>query len=172
MPPLVVIIPALLGLLAVAVLYAAIRRKRESTGPEFPLAAEALIPAAAQKAVARARARFNIALDYSVPSIHQLDDIFDRFREVRASSPEITDPNSLAFVFGAYLGETIRLNHAGFGWERESAAVDFQLHGKNAVYSPIDWCMKRLTEADAETLWQCYEAIVGTTPKTRAASAS
>ena len=172
MPPLQVSLPILLALVAVAVIYAAMRRKRASIGLEFPLAADALLPEAAEKAVERARARFNITLDYSVFSIHQLDDIFFKLRDVRASSPDLTDPKSLAFVFGAYLGETIRLNHPGFLWQRETIEADYQLRSKDAVASPIEWCAKRLAEGESPTLWQQYEVVTGQAHKARAAGAS
>jgi hypothetical protein len=172
MPPPYMLALIMLGLLASAVLYAVIRRNREGARPKPPLSTQALILEGAETAVARARARYGITLDYRIASILQVEQIFAKLSELRASSPELIDADSLSFVFGAYLGETIRLNYPGFFWQRDGAEVGFRLYGNETVCSPIDWCMRRLTECESANLWSEYEAITGSATRARSASAS
>jgi hypothetical protein len=144
-----VLVSVTLGSVGLAPFYAAVRRQRIFQPAAFPKTMDEMMVEASDKAVARARSRYAITLDYSMDSIRNVESIMGKAYELYRAAPQLVDARSMAFVFGAYVGETIRRNNPACSWERsnEVGAEDFYTlyRGDRATF-PMAWCMKCITE--------------------------
>lgn len=167
----VVLAPVTLSFMSAAFLFAAVRQHREKPATTAPLTLEQLIAEACDKAVGRARSRYGIKLDYSLESILDVEKILTDMQRIYASTPQLLDEKSISFVFGAYIGETIRRNHPGASWVRESAGSDFSLEWQHVIHQPAEWCRQRLT-GDRSSIWTRYEAMAHPPMRAFAAAAA
>ena len=128
----------------------------------FPKSLEEMIAMGAAKAVQRAHARYETELDYSLDSIHSVETVLGKLHETYLAAPQLVDVNSMAFVFGAYVGEAIRRNYTGARWERshDVAGKDaYLLHWGECTCFPMEWCMKRIAEGAEDNVWAKYEVL-------------
>lgn len=164
----IILLAIVVGSLGLGLLYASFRRKN---GSNLPKNLEKMIAEGAEKAVARARSRYEIALDYRTESIQKVEIVLAKVHETYQAAPQLVDVNSMAFVFGAYIGETIRKNHPGCSWERTHDSYPLQWGEKTCV--PMAWCTQRLTEGASENVWLKFQALQSgaEAPKSRSATA-
>lgn len=170
-------LPSNLGWIAVAIgamialfLVSNLIAKRRSH--QFPDSLEKLMADAAERAVSRARSRYQVRLDYTIDSLRNLDAVFKKLHAELGASPELVDPKSVAFTYGAYIGETIRRSHVDAVWGRIHDAYPLKVGAR--MCHPVAWCTERLFDADATPLWQRYEKLMqpdDAVPKSRSVSA-
>jgi hypothetical protein len=144
-----VLLSVTLGSVGLAPFYAAVRRQRIFQPATLPMTMDALMADAADKAVSRARSRYAATLDYSMESIRDVENIMGKAYQLYRAAPQLVDARSMALVFGAYVGETIRRNNPGCFWERsdEVGAEDFYTLYRNDVATfPMQWCLNCITE--------------------------
>lgn len=166
-----VLAPVTLSFMSAAFLFASIRQYREKPASVAPMTLEMLIAEACDKAVGRARSRYGIKLDYSLESILDVEKILNDLQRIYATTPQLLDEKSISFVFGAYIGETIRRNHPGAAWVRESAGSDFSLAWQHEIHQPSEWCKQRLA-GDRSSLWTRYESMTHAPAPVRAFAAA
>lgn len=133
----------------------------------FPTTDDEMMVSAAEKAVARARSRYGVDLDFTIASLRGVEVVMARVHDEYRAEPQLIDVNSTAFVFGAYIGETIRRTQAAV-WLKQEA--DFVLHLKSAECKPVEWCVNRILRGEEANVAAKYEAM--TQPKRKAAGAS
>jgi hypothetical protein len=162
-----------------ALVYSAMRNKPKVPASAYPKSVEAMAAAASNLAVARARSRWAIQLDYSAKSIQVVEMILAQLHEAHKTEPALVDVNSMAFIFGAYIGETIRRNHRACFWQRDFDC--YPLHYGETTCFPMAWCTTRIAVGSAENVWVKYQMLtqpqpaaamhVYEMPKARSASA-
>ena len=146
----------------------------------FPLSNEAMFAAGAAKAVGRARSRYGIALDGSLESIGKVEQVLANLHQEYKVAPECFDLRSLSFVFGSYIGETLRQNFSGCEWETSNSLgrdSSFALYWGKEVCYPVEWCLQRMREGASEDICTKVEftrfAATGHVPvRARAAAAA
>jgi hypothetical protein len=125
------------------------------------MSVEALITQGAVKAISRARSRYDLKLDYSNESIRHVETMLTYLHEILNSDPRMVDANSMAFVLGAYVGETIRKNKVGASWEDLGmGGSSYALRCGSETCYPMDWCMQRLTSGKDENVWTKYRLFM------------
>lgn len=162
-----------------ALVYSAMRNKPKGQATAYPKSVEAMAAAAANLAVARARSRWAIQLDYTPKSIQVVEMILAQLHENYKTEPALVDVNSTAFIFGAYIGETIRRNHRATFWQSDFDC--YPLHYNETTCFPVAWCTTRIAVGSAENVWTKYQVLtqvpsassmrVYEMPKARSASA-
>lgn len=157
----VVVPSAVLVTLPFTFFLSAAMRRRSGAKSNLPTSIEALVSQAATAAVARARSRYELKLDYTHESIRHVETMLSYLHDVLTSDPRMVDANSMAFVLGAYVGETIRRNQPGSSWEDLGMGGNsYALRcGSDACY-PMDWCMDRLTSGKGENVWTKYRVFM------------
>lgn len=156
------IIVALLAVANVLVLLVnAYRRGRSLPASDFPMSDQSLISQAALKAVARVRSRYAIQLDHTIASIRNVETVLADVHATYRKDPAIVDLNSMSFVLGSYIGETLREQQPGSTWERrnEEGANAYALHLGAKTCFPMEWCLKRLIAGEKENVWEKYQAF-------------
>ncbi len=143
----------------ITLLYAAFLRARK---PQVvrPRSLNEMMRDGAEKAVNRARTRYEVTLDFTPASLLGVDAVLTRIHQEFVAAPRLVDVNSLAFVFGAYIGETIRRNHSDCSWERNHVGGgenSYPLHWSEATCFPIGWCVRRIHNGEDESVWMNYE---------------
>lgn len=128
----------------------------------FPLSVEALIFQGAVKAIARARSRYELKLDYTNESIRSVETMLSNLHETFVADPRMVDVNSMAFVLGAYIGETIRKNKPGAAWQHDfsTGGNSYALRSGSETCFPMDWCMQRLSGNADENVWTKYRVFM------------
>jgi hypothetical protein len=167
MPILWIVVAAVLAAFVIAALVSAWLRGRNLPASDFPLSDQALISQAALKAVARVRARYALELDHTIDSIQSIETALAKLHENYLSDPAVLDLNSMSFVLGAYIGETLRAQQPGSAWERrnEEGAIAYALHLDSKTCFPMEWCMKRMLEGEKENVWTKYQSFVAVESK-------
>lgn len=90
-------------------------------------------------------------LDFSPASLEQLDHLISR-----DVAPEPAEPEMLAEVIGAYLGETIA-RRLGGAWLEEGGAVRLALG--ELVLDPLRRALLRVTEGEGRSLAGYYKLV-------------
>ncbi|ABF41691.1 hypothetical protein Acid345_2690 [Candidatus Koribacter versatilis Ellin345] len=150
---------ALAGIVAITGLYAAFLRARKSHVIR-PKSLEEMMEIGAEKAVGRAHSRYEVTLDFTPASLLGVDAVLLRIHREFTVAPRLVDVNSLAFVFGSYVGETIRRNHTDCAWERnhvEGGENSYPLHWGQGTSFPIGWCIRCIRNGEEESVWMNYE---------------
>lgn len=166
MSHLLIVVPFVLVCLGVVVLCMAMRRQHRTEicdSPRIPKTTDALLAEAADKAVGRARSRYNLTLDYSIETIHAVDKILAIIHAGYTSMPQLVDLNSLSFVFGAYVGETVRRHHPEFAWmhsHKESGEDVYALQRGETMVFPIEWCELCLKDGITSDLWSRVQNLL------------
>lgn len=127
--------------------------------------------ACAEQAVATARDRFEITLDYSIESIKDLDRILDRqHQQIPRGLSRLTQkgpPESIvqesARIWGAYLGEVIRKQWGGEWRLAEEGAYEGSyilavLEGE-VVMCPPSKAYKRLKNGSGDNIWKYLSVL-------------
>ncbi len=167
---------AVLSSLSVAFFYAKRKQPKHSVSV-LPKSVEEMAVTAANLAVARASSRWAIQLDYTPKSIQVVEMILAQLHEDFKAEPKIVDVNAMAFIFGAYIGETIRRNHHGCFWQHDFDC--YPLHYGETTCFPTAWCTTRIAVGSAENVWTKYQVltkarqlfVVPQPPKARSAAA-
>lgn len=136
--------------------------------PESP--AETMA-AAAEQAVATGAERFDVALDYSIESIKEVDRILDRqhqqiprglSRLLQKSPPESAIQTS-ARIWGAYLGEVIRRQWGGEWSVAETGPYEgsfiLSLFDGDFQMCPPAKAYKRLKNGSGDNIWTYLAAL-------------
>ena len=140
-----------------ALVYSAMRKQPKVPASAYPKSVEAMAATASNLAVARARSRWAIQLDYSANSIEVVEMILAQLHDTYKTEPEVVDVNSMAFIFGAYIGETIRRNHRATYWQRDFDC--YPLHFGETTCFPMAWCTTRIAVGSAENVWVKYQML-------------
>ncbi len=158
-----------LGLPLTLLLSETVRRRNRPT-TNFPTSTEALIAQGAAKAIARARSRYGLTLDYSHQSMRHVETMLAELHEVYAADPHLVDIHSMAFVLGCYIGETVRKNNPSADWEYHLAMGGYPhaLRCGEQTCFPMEWCMTRMIGNEHENVWTKYRLLVHQ-PKTEEA---
>lgn len=163
-----VFVSVALSSVGLAPLYAVVRRARYFQPESFPKKAVKLMIEAADKAVTRARSRYGITLDYSMESICDIEHIMGKAYDLYRAAPQLVDARSMAFVFGAYIGETIRRNNPACAWEisHEAGTEDFYtLYRDDVATFPMEWCMNCITEGVVDDTRVMPNQVVRSAPQ-------
>lgn len=128
---------------------------------------QALISQAALTAVARARSRYEIELDHTIDSIRNVELMLGKLHQTYLADPALLDLNSMSFVLGSYLGETLRAQKPESAWERrnEEGATAYALHLGSKTCFPMEWCLKRMIKGEEENVWTKYQAFTAVESK-------
>ncbi len=147
--------------LPVTFLLAAAIRGKNRRKATFPMSVEALISQGAVKAIARARSRYELTLDYTNESIRSVETILSYLHDTFVADPNVVDVNSMAFVLGSYVGETIRKNKPGSAWQPSfGSGNSYALRSGEESCFPMEWCMQRLTGSADENVWTKYRQFM------------
>jgi hypothetical protein len=120
----------------------------------------------ARNAVELAKTRFQATLDYGIDSLQVLESLFDRV-EYAMPDPESKETlGLLTRLLGSYLGEVIRRKHGG-EW-----IIWTDKHGKTMALQVGDATIfthnkikKRLERGPAHNIWNYYQEVLGSLPK-------
>src|ERR1700756_2549242 len=122
----------------------------------------AMTDAYAQKAVIIAR-EFNTNLDYSENSLMELEGILAQLAlDLPAGGPSSDDLTEMCKLWGSYFGEVVRRRFGG-EWSIETypgkqfATLTLNVNG-NKLFPSIK-VHRRLTEGDAENVWEFYRMV-------------
>lgn len=136
-----------------------IRRNRPKS--TFPVTVEALVAQGAMKAIARARSRYGLILDYTPESVRKVEIMLSNVYQAYREDPRLVDIDSMAFVLGSYIGETIRKGKSGARWEHSIAGDNcYALRRGSEVCFPMQWCMERLTAGESANVWTKYRMFL------------
>ena len=147
---------AVLSSLSVAFFYAK-RKQPKHPVSVLPKSVEEMAVTAANLAVARASSRWAIQLDYTPKSIQVVEMILAQLHESFEAEPKLVDVNAMAFIFGAYIGETMRRNHYGCFWQHDFDC--YPLHYGETTCFPMAWCTTRIAVGSAENVWSKYQML-------------
>ena len=150
---------AVLSSLSVAFFYAKRKQPKHpvSVLSVLPKSVEEMAVTAANLAVARASSRWAIQLDYTPKSIQVVEMILAQLHESFNAEPKLVDVNAMAFIFGAYVGETMRRNHHGCFWQHDFDC--YPLHYGDTTCFPVAWCTTRIAVGSAENVWSKYQML-------------
>jgi hypothetical protein len=148
---------AVLSSLSVAFFYSAKRKQPKHPVAALPKSVEEMAATASNLAVARARSRWAIQLDYTPKSIQVVEMILAQLHETFKAEPGLVDVNAMAFIFGAYIGETMRRNHHGCFWQHDFDC--YPLHYGETTCFPMAWCTTRIAVGSAENVWSKYQML-------------
>ncbi len=110
------------------------------------------------EAVTMAKTDSNIALDYSLESVEQVEAIL---ASVYANHPDLERRRYLAVRYGAYVGEVIRRKWGG-SWDRDhpvGGKDSFPIRSKGHESFPIAWCFKRLKNGSEDNVWHKLQIL-------------
>jgi hypothetical protein len=150
--------PVVLTGIAITAIYAYVQYRHQSRFPARPQTPEALLREHAAKAIDRARSRYGVTLDYSTESVQSVESVLTKIHQTYRSDRRSVDVHSVAAVFGAYIGETIRRNHAKCRWDtgHGTEVLSYRLLWGKRSCSPMEWCFKRVSEGAADNVWLKY----------------
>ena len=127
-------------------------------------------------AVEFAAKHFQTKLDYSDSSVAAVETILDRLhRSLAAAAPPKEQIDHYAQLFGCYLGETFRRNHAATWGIIPSGAskVPSMRSGKTGtVFYPLTRVYKRITQGDEENVVAYYHYLLNELNEAPAAATS
>ena len=136
--------------------------RRKPVSAEMPF--DQLVEFLPKEAVAIARDRHGITLDYSPASVEQVEAILGRLHDEYKKRNTTEGQRGLALAFGVYIGEVIR-KQAGEGhWKQDHPVAgegSMPLHWKGHDSFPVAWCLKRLANGEEDNVWHKYQMIVG-----------
>jgi hypothetical protein len=115
-------------------------------------------------AVEFAAKHFQTKLDYSDSSVAALETILDRLhRSLAAAAPPKEQIDHYAQLFGCYLGETFRRNHAatwGIIPSGASKVPSMRSEKTGTVFYPLTRAYKRITMGDEENVVAYYQYLL------------
>ena len=118
----------------------------------------------ARQAATVSKQKFGERLDFSLRSIKLLDNQLQQFHEmVIVERPTDKELSGFAQLYGAYLGEVIRLAHGG-EWgicdlADQSQETALLVPGPGAIF-PVSKVYRRILEGAEENVWAYYELTV------------
>jgi hypothetical protein len=138
-----------------------VQERHDQTHPVLATS-EDFIGYASGQAVADAAQYDHITLDYSIPSLKQVDVILGRLHEIYVKSPSSMSVRGLAAEYGAYVGEVIRRNEGNAYWTRDSKVAgekSYPLHWNKGESYPFAWCARRITDGEEDSIWFKYSVL-------------
>jgi hypothetical protein len=114
----------------------------------------------AKDTVEMVRAEYGHELDFSEPTIGAVESLLNGFWQDDEKSDELF--TKVALLFGAYIGEMIRVHYPQATWSGGSLTPDApppSLHVSDIVLSPIVWCFKRLYNGPDDSVVTKYLAF-------------
>ena len=108
---------------------------------------------------------FHKTLDYSAGSVEDLEEILDFYaKDIAVSQPTDHQIESMAILFGAYLGETLLHNglaQKGYGWGKDTSSQRPLLVSRDGcLLTPIDKVYKRLVNGQEDNVMSFYRFAV------------
>jgi len=117
-----------------------------------------------EDAVDFAQNSFGITLDFSDASVEQIEAILDRLhRELPTAQPSDKQVFNFAKLFGSYIGEVFRRNHAATWGMVTLEGQEFpgmQATRTAAEFWPWGKVQKRLLEGADENVWDYFRVLV------------
>lgn len=109
------------------------------------------------------RDHFNVALDWSDNSIRHIESILDRFhRELPVAKPSDEQVFQFAKMFGSYVGEVFRRNHAA-KWGMVTLGSEcfpgMQAERTGAEFWPWGRVQNRLLNGPEDNVWDYYQIV-------------
>jgi hypothetical protein len=114
----------------------------------------------AREAIEMVRADYGRELDFSEPTIGDVEALLNGFWQHSDASQEIF--TNIALLFGSYIGELIRAHHPQASWVDGSLTTDApppQVRLGDIDVSPIVWCFKRLHNGPVDSVVNKYLAF-------------
>jgi hypothetical protein len=125
--------------------------------------AEALKDELATLAERVAQEGFGIRLDYSVDSVHHIDEILGALHKEFRRTKDDDGLNGVALEFAAYLVKVIEKNVARGRWNRDHPLFGpdtFPYEWQGGELFPYSWCQKRIFDGPGDDVWAKFHTLV------------